>query len=265
MSTPTGYEKWGTKWADFALVVDTGEDIKCHKVLLAQSSPFFEAMLSTDCEETRSNKMKAKDFSLEAVTTFLEYLYAKAFDEKSDTFDETKITPELMRLCHMYDVKSLYELATCHLKESICDGNAVSLWFEAERIKNEELKSCVIEYIAHKKEYIVGHLAGIDEAYKCPELMKSLFASIAEKPITVTVSCSGGRDLKISVKPVDTIYELKKIVCSRVMSEKSEAFIQFWLPKYSVVFKGTLRLVIEDDRTLESYGIGNGSELFMMI
>ena len=32
-------ETWNTKWADFVIVVKTGEELKCHKVLIAKASP----------------------------------------------------------------------------------------------------------------------------------------------------------------------------------------------------------------------------------
>ena len=83
-------ETWDTRWSDFAIVVDTGEELKCHKVVLAQCSPFFDTMLSSNLEETKNNKMEAKDFSLETVRTFLEFVYAKgfAFESYGEDFDE---------------------------------------------------------------------------------------------------------------------------------------------------------------------------------
>ena len=76
-STPisTGYvEMWNTKWADFAIVVKTGEELKCHKVLLAKASPYIETLLSI--QDTETNKIEANDFTLKTVSTFLDYIYA---------------------------------------------------------------------------------------------------------------------------------------------------------------------------------------------
>ena len=123
-------EPWNTKWPDFTLVLETGEELKCHKMMLARSSPFFEAMLSTDCEETRNNRMIVKEIGLEAVKAFLEYIYAEqdwmAEQEESMCkikymikFDTAKLTPELMKLAHMYDVKTLHCQCVDYLKKNI--------------------------------------------------------------------------------------------------------------------------------------------------
>ena len=107
-STPisTGYvEMWNTKWADFAIVVKTGEELKCHKVVLAKASTYIEEMLSSQDQQT--NKFEVKEFSLETVSSFLEYIYTdyewvpmQAVYKKQ--FDQTKFTPELISLCHTY-------------------------------------------------------------------------------------------------------------------------------------------------------------------
>ena len=87
-------------------------------------------------------------------------------------------TPELMRMCHEYQAQDVYEEVTFCLKEDICDTNAVRIWFEAERIKNEEMKNVAIEYIAHKTHCLdIAKVAEIDDAYKSPELIKSLLTS----------------------------------------------------------------------------------------
>ena len=105
--------------------------------------------------------MQAREFSLKTVTTFLEYLYAKAFEGK---FDETKTTPELMRLCHVYQVQDLYDLSMNHLLENTCDANAVSIWFEAEKMKNENLKKHATDFLGNKRKEM-GSVDDIDKAY----------------------------------------------------------------------------------------------------
>merc|ERR1712243_112100 len=104
MDDSSGLETWDTKWSDFAIVADSDEVLRCHKVLLAQCSPFFYAMLSSNLEETKNSKMEANEFGLETVKTFLEYVYAKAFRRRF----RRKIAPELIRLCHVYQVEELF-------------------------------------------------------------------------------------------------------------------------------------------------------------
>jgi len=251
---PSGYEKWGTKWADFALVVDTGEELSCHKLVLAQNSPFFEAMLSSDYEETKSNKMKVKDFSLVTVTTFLEYLY---IGQVNKGLDKAKITPELMRLSHMYDVQCLYDMTTNHLKENISDTNAVKLWFEAEKIDNEDLKNSAVEYIANQKEDIASW-ADVDAAYECPELMKSIFACMAKgKVVTVQVEYEN-HHYAVPININDSVESFIEVAFREVQKEwaVSEEQVQKWLLCGRMHCKDIG--LLDDDRTLKSYGFVDG-------
>jgi len=173
-------ETWNTKWADFALVADTGEELKCHKVVLAKESEFFEAMLSSDCKETNTNKMKVPNFSLETVFTFLEYIYAglKWNDQVKHRpymkdFDMGKITPELMKMCHTYQVDGLFQECSYQLSLKVSDNNVVSLWIDAEKCEAKLLKDRAMLHIKRKKKDI-ANLPGMEEAFKCQVLMKSL-------------------------------------------------------------------------------------------
>ena len=176
-------ETWNTKWADFSLITETGEELKCHKVVLAKESKFFEAMLLSDCKETKTNKMKVEDFSLKTVSTFLEYIYAGL---KWDTyfyrkqFDKAKITLELMRFCHTYKVDGLAGECSYQLRKNIDEYNVVSIWMEAEKFEAKKLKNSALLYIA-KLGRDIATLPGIEEAYRHPKLMKSLVDYMARR------------------------------------------------------------------------------------
>merc|ERR550517_1822201 len=121
-------------------------------------------MLSTDCKETNTNKMKVPNFSLETVFTFLEYIYAglrwndhfNHYDHyyyKKD-FDMDKITPELMKMCHTYQVDGLFQECSYQLSLKVSDNNVVSLWMDAEKCEAKRLKEVALRHIRRKKE---GH------------------------------------------------------------------------------------------------------------
>jgi len=199
------HETWDTRWSDFSIVVATGEELRCHKVLLAKCSPFFDAMLSSNMEETKNSKMEAKEFSLETVRTFLEFVYANsyAFESYGEDFDEEQITPQLIRLCHLYGVESLFNVAQDYLSANIDDSNAVAIWFEAQEIENEYLKECALNYMASAKKEI-SELDDIDRAYKSPELMKALVDRLMEVSDEMTCKCQDDAD----DQPIDDYFGL---------------------------------------------------------
>ena len=73
----TNYEAWLRYLPDFTLVVDSGEELRCHKNFLAMHSPVFEAMFSSNFKEIRSDKAEIKGFSVDTVRRFLEFIYEK--------------------------------------------------------------------------------------------------------------------------------------------------------------------------------------------
>ena len=282
-TSSSGHETWNTEWADFALVAGTGEELKCHKTVLAKSSPFFKAMLSSDCEETKTNKMELKHFSLETVSTFLEYLQADfewvpMQDLYRRMFDKSKITPELMKMCHMYEVRDLYEKCSQHLMENICDTNAVGIWIEAERCENLGLKDLALKYIAKKKENIAS-IPGMDETYKSPSLMKSVVDFLASRiddlandlekttktvdlmtkrntASTVTISTRRQNTRRsVTVKKSDTVMALKEAFVINRWRDDVKTQLEFAL------YFGDLELA--DHRTLAFYNITDGTHIYV--
>jgi len=261
-SGSSGNETWDTNWADFVLETETGEELMCHKTVLVKCSPFFKAMLSFDCEETMNNRMKVKDFSVEVVVTFLEYLYAEyeripEQDVYKRKFDKTRITPQLMKMCHMYQVESLHQECLKYLMENISDDNAVGTWIEAERCENKDLKHLAIKHIAQKKEH--NHsIPGMDETYQCPELMKSMVEFLSsrsaedfggEKSIKVVVKHKQQKvGIEVYIKPSDTIMALKD---AYVLARWKDGL----KTKQGFMAMGENNIELEDNRTLESYNI----------
>jgi len=233
----------------------------CHKTVLVKCSPFFKAMLSLDCEETMNNRMKVKDFSVEVVVTFLEYLYAEyeripEQDVYKRKFDKTRITPQLMKMCHMYQVESLHQECLKYLMENISDANAVGTWIEAERCESKDLKHLAIKHIAKKKEHIHS-IPGMDETYQCPELMKSMVEFLSsrsaedffEKSIKVMVKHKKQKvAVEVYIKPSDTVMALKDAYVLARWKEGTNT-------KRSFLAVDENGIELEDNRTLESYNI----------
>ena len=61
--------------SDFIIILDNGEEVKCHKIKLAEASPVFRAMLKKDFVETKNSKMQMTQFDQETVKSFLDYIY----------------------------------------------------------------------------------------------------------------------------------------------------------------------------------------------
>ncbi|KAE9546874.1 hypothetical protein FO519_009914 [Halicephalobus sp. NKZ332] len=66
--------------ADCWLVIDK-EEIPAHKIILSSISPVFKAMFDHDCEESKTGKIRIKDFSLEAMKVIHNLIYEQVNDK----------------------------------------------------------------------------------------------------------------------------------------------------------------------------------------
>ena len=65
------------EFSDFTIVCENGQEVKCHKIMLAKASPVFCRMMRKDCTETKTNKIQLAEFDQETVESFLDYNYAE--------------------------------------------------------------------------------------------------------------------------------------------------------------------------------------------
>merc|ERR1712029_307828 len=138
---------------------------KCHKFVLFTNSEVFDAMFAEEFEETKGNKVKMDNFREETVISFLEYLYSKSVPKR--TFDRAKLTPELLRMAHMYRVDDLELKCTERLRATLCDENVMDIWMEAERCKNEALCSTAIKHLCERPRGKTLHeVSGFNEAFQ---------------------------------------------------------------------------------------------------
>merc|ERR1719259_1547214 len=131
--------------------------------------------------------MHLTDFDQETVESFLDYIYGEqkfvpgqnVFKRR---FDKKRLTAELLRFCHMYDLRSLLEMCIEHLRKNMDDGNAVEVWTVAEAIGHEDLKKVALEYLGKKKEKLL-EVSGVEESFQSPQLMKSLVNHLICQPV----------------------------------------------------------------------------------
>jgi len=158
--------KSNRKFTDFVLLPKFGKELKCHKFVLVENSPVFEAMLTQDFEEAITNEMKLDDFDEETVSTFLEYLYTPAKDKAFDsvtaelirtgpqgnvykrTFEKERLTPELLKMSFKYQVDDLQKDCIEYLKAHINnDSTALMLLEIASAFEMNDLGEICVKYL----------------------------------------------------------------------------------------------------------------------
>lgn len=263
------------EFSDFTLVLKNGQEIKCHKIILSKVSPFFSAMLRQDCAETRTNKMEVTEFEPDTVKSFVDFLYGildmiPVGDLYWKEFDEKKLTPELLRLSHMYQVKDLEDKCIQYLMKTIEDSVAVDIWSAAETIGNEDLKKVALNHFGKKSSGQLLQVPGLEESFQSLQLVKSLVTYLAQPkpPVTIgiQVHCINAKRnmtqkvsiAKGNVKVTDTVRTLRLLI--------SEALIRTEFR----CKRGSLRKKISEDplvesRTLQSYNLEDEEKLVCYI
>merc|ERR1712029_334238 len=148
------------------ITLASGQELKCHKVILAQNSSVFATMLKSELEEGKTNKMKLDRFDDVTVFYFLGYIYArnehiqvKAYlpggypapgNFYQRNFQKEKLTLELFKMAHLYNVKDLLADCTEYLKTTITVAsmaNAMEIWREASKRDNAVLCEAVALHV----------------------------------------------------------------------------------------------------------------------
>jgi len=130
---------WEDLLSDFTLILDTGERIKCHKVVLAKGSPVLAAMLTTNMVEANTGEMNLTGYDLETVTTFLKYLYAQwmCLDPEAEI---QRLNIPLLKLAHQYQVEPLKADCVANLKMNRDLDAALDIWTVARQLGIQELE-----------------------------------------------------------------------------------------------------------------------------
>ena len=230
--------------------------------------------------------MKVTEFEPVTVKSFLDLIYAdldylpylSMFEKK---FDKKRLTTDLLRMSHMYEVRMIQDMCVDHLMESIVDDNVVDIWSTAEIIGNNSLKEAALEHLVdddREQEKMIMDFPGMKEAFKSPQLVESLISHMSavithlserlsanckktivcktKEEITVTVKVAGlGENASVKVKSSDTVRTL--IVLTNADLSRS-GYGHVCVCHMDVCWTQS-GIDLDGNTTLASYGIGAGS------
>jgi len=155
---------WSQKDTDFTvLFATTDRTLSCHKSVLAQNSPVLKTMLNLDCKESSTNQMTMVDFDYDTTVKFLSCLYSD-FNTKTRR-SRARLTPKVLQMAHLYQVKKLQEDCVECLKGNIGKDTVVDVWMVAEIIEDESLREAAFMYFFdHPKDENLLDIPGMNEA-----------------------------------------------------------------------------------------------------
>jgi speckle-type POZ protein len=116
-------------------------EFKAHKVVLAATSPVFEAMFKESYKEHKDSYVNIEDIDINVFEVFLRYLYTGEVDKLNEMVSDLLVTAD------KYDVQPLKEICAQHLAKNVSVKNAVDILALAHRHSIESIKSMASVYL----------------------------------------------------------------------------------------------------------------------
>lgn len=136
--------------SDVSIVVD-GKTLQMHKNVLISRCPVFAAMFTHEWHEKNTQTVTIKEFDYKTILAMMEFIY---FGGSDDYFEDDAANPaELLKAAHMYqldDLKNKCEQRLCRILES---DNVFSHLVLAETYDLINLKSEVLAFVSHNREF----------------------------------------------------------------------------------------------------------------
>ena len=141
---------------DVVLVSQEGKEMKAHRNILSEASPFFDKLLNTDMKESREGIIRLKAFSAPVVKDILSFVYTGRFQIWLHSAEELLEAADFL----LYpDLKSFVLNA---LERNLSPSNCLSTLHFAERNHLEELRgeatrffySCNFGAVANSTEFL---------------------------------------------------------------------------------------------------------------
>jgi hypothetical protein len=153
---------------DFTFEVD-GEEIKAHKFILRERSPYFAAMFDSGKKEATQNKVEIEDFSFDVVDAAIKICYDCEIKDYGIKYlfsmDEFLL---LLKFSDVYDIAHVKTYAESYLADEITQNNVCRLANAAVEFHAEKLQlSCINSLIKYlKNSTAVAYFDSLDDAFK---------------------------------------------------------------------------------------------------
>ena len=241
---------WSQKHTDFALVLKSGQELKCHKFVLAESSSFFDTMLNQQqFAETATARMKVEHLEEETVYSFLEYLYANkvAGEEtvrqirasvgpnqyiyKRDFSNKAKLTLDLLKVAHMYEVKDLVKDCSEHLRSTLCDHNVIERFLLADKTQVGRLRQGAMNYLIERaSKTSINGIPGFKTAFDSNQRpLRDLLAAMSSQKNKVTAKLDKTKAKLDKVKAKLELRDKKNAELKKKLAEEKKKIEQLMM------------------------------------
>jgi uncharacterized protein (UPF0248 family) len=126
------------EFTDLMLVSSTGQEIPCHRYVLAVRSPDFKSMFAMQAPPVGEPLKIHLDATTGAVGALVKYLY-------TDAVDNDDITEDLIALASKYNLVQLKEYCLPTFIENLNASNCLNMYVYAFKLNFDELKTAAFK------------------------------------------------------------------------------------------------------------------------
>ncbi|XP_020629375.1 kelch-like protein 2 [Orbicella faveolata] len=146
----TPKETLDQRW-DVILVGENGKELKAHKQVLSEASPFFEKLLNSDMKESREGIVRLEMFSESALRNTLQFIYTGTVQILAE--DNAR---DLVVSADYFILPNLKPLAEGALGEMLNTSNCISAYYFPQTYQCEEL-------LVKTEKYIIANFTSVYE------------------------------------------------------------------------------------------------------
>lgn len=124
---------------------------KCHKLILATSSPYFNAMFQSGLRESIENRVFIRNLDEKTVQTVIEYIYSGSVTISWDNVEE------VLEAGNLFQVEALKDRCVQFLKRNLEPSNCIGVWRLGEKLNCGSLASVAKDMILSSFSQACGH------------------------------------------------------------------------------------------------------------
>ncbi|XP_076151826.1 kelch-like protein 40a [Alosa pseudoharengus] len=136
------------KFVDCVLKVKN-QEFRCHRLVLAASSPYFKAMFLSNLEESKKREIVLKDVDPSVMGMVLRYLYT------SDINLTEQNVQDIFMVANMYQIPSIFSVCVSYLQSKLVLSNCLAIFRLGLLLDCPRLASDARDFICERYDLIV--------------------------------------------------------------------------------------------------------------
>ncbi|XP_031390431.1 BTB/POZ domain-containing protein At4g08455-like [Punica granatum] len=188
---PSGSRSHALGFYDVVLVASEESEpsapVPAHRIVLANRSPVFKAMLENEMTESQSGTIKITDASYEALRAFVNFMYT------AEACIDEHLASELLVLAEKYQVKHLKSYCEKFLVSKLNWDNSVMSYSFAHQHNAKHLLDMALGLITENMDKLTRLDEYTELVEKAPRLVVEIYEAYLSKQVNTAAQKDGSR------------------------------------------------------------------------